>query len=100
MARKQPTPISLKKPSRKKAAAPVKAFNKDAPEHREPARLVQQVVNKTVKDKALEARVAVLEGAGAPEVIVNLPVRPRIEEITIKYDPFGQPISLVPSYGE
>ena len=100
MARKKPTPISLKKPSRKKATAPVKPFNMDAPEHREPARIVKQVVKQVVKDKALEARVATLEGAGAPDVIVNLPVRPRIQEIAIKYDQFGQPISLVPSYGE
>lgn len=98
MSRDKPAPISLKKPSRKKASKPVAPFNMDAPEHREPARIVKKIV----KDKALEARVARLEGAEIvqPIVQIELPVRPRIAEIAIKYDPFGQPISLVPTYGE
>lgn len=98
MARKKPAPISLKKPQRKKAApvvAPVREFNKDAPEHAEP-----RIIKKIVKDKALEARVALLEGAGKPDIIVNLPVRPRIESIAIEYDSLGHPKVLVPAYSE
>lgn len=99
MARTKPAPISLKKPRPKKAAAkPVQAFNMDAPEHK--AKIVNKTVTKIVKDKALEARVAMLEGAEAPNVVVNLPPRPRIQAIAIKYDTFGQPMSLVPTYGE
>lgn len=99
MARNKPAPISLKKPRPKKAATkPVEPFNMDAPEHKEP-RIVQRIV----KDKALERRVAQLEGAEPPEIIVNVEApapRPRITEIAIKYDNFGAPIRLIPAYGE
>ena len=102
MSRDAPKPISMKKPSRKKAAPALAVqshpINEDAPAPK--ARLVQKTVTKIVKDKALEARVAMLEGVTAPDIIVNLPERPRIQEIAIKYDNFGQPVSLVPTYGE
>jgi len=96
--RKAPAPISLKKPRQKKkaAAAPVAAFNADAPEHK------TTIVKKIVRDKALEARVAVLEGAGEKEITVRveIPKRPRISQIAIKYDTFGMPVNLIPQYSE
>jgi hypothetical protein len=97
MGRDAPLPISLKKPQRKKKVSlsdtPVQPFNMDAPEHK------TRIVKRIVKDKALEARVTRLEGADAPEIIVNLPDRPRIERISIEYDSLGHPKALVPSYG-
>jgi ABC-type glycerol-3-phosphate transport system substrate-binding protein len=83
------------RPKKKEAAAPVKAFNKDAPEHKETV-----IVQKIVKDEALEKRVAMLEGVKAPDVIVNIPPRARISQVAIKYDNFGQPVNLIPQYTE
>lgn len=104
MPRREPKPISMKKPRHKKAAVVVpdttiEPFNMDAPEHRDKPALI---IQKTVKDKALERRVTVLEGASDKEVVVKLemPLRPRISMISIKYDEFGNPKTLVPSYGE
>lgn len=99
--REKPASISLKKPRRKKKILlppePVKEFNKDAPEHK--SRIIRQVV----KDKALEARVTLLEKAGDKEIVVTLPdpaPRARIERIAIEYDGLGHPKALVPTYGE
>lgn len=88
-----------KTPPKKKAASPgkpVAPFNKDAPEHKD--RIVQRIV----KDKALEARVTRLEGAEIvqPIVKVEVPPRPRITRVKIKYDPFGAPEELIPTYSE
>ena len=99
MAREKPAPISLKKPRQVPPATdrPVAAFNKDTPEHKEQRRLI---VNKTVKDKALEQRVATLESDTGREIIVkvDLPVRPRIRSIAVQYDNFGAPKNLIPTY--
>ena len=107
MARKEPTPISLKKtrqklklPTNPNPEGPIEPFNMDAPEHKEPT---TRIVKKVVKDKALEARVTRLEGTSdrKVEVTVELPSRPRIERISIEYDPvFGHPKALIPTYGE
>ena len=100
MEKPKPISTSLSKRPKKKVARPTKKvaavapFNKDAPEHT--GRIVKQVV----KDKALEARVTALEGAKAPVVVVNIPARPRISQIAIRYDNFGMPINLIPQYSE
>ena len=102
MARREPKPISMKKSRAKKSAPvpdePLEPFNKDAPEHQP-----KMIVQKVIKDKVLAKRVSVLEQAGGREIVVKveLPVRPRIERISIEYDPtFGHPKALIPRYGE
>lgn len=95
MVLKKPAPISMsvaKKPPPKKVAPEPKAPA--------PALAPERIVKQVVKDKALEARVTRLEAAAPPEVIVNIPTRPRITKISISYDPFGAPTALIPSYSE
>lgn len=35
-----------------------------------------------------------------PKVVVNMPNRPRIAKVTVKYDNFGYPSELIPHYSE
>lgn len=101
---KEPKPISTslsKRPPKKKVASPKKVvapFNMDAPEHKPTGRIIKQIV----RDKALEARVTVLEGAEivSPIVNVELPPRARITSVAIQYDSMGHPKLLVPAYSE
>ena len=104
MARKKPAPISLKKTRKTLSvpAEPVAPFNKDAPEHK-PKRL-KTIRNKRLEStiesvKELKAQVSELSGR-SQEVVVKMPVRPRIERIAIEYDSLGHPKALVPAYGE
>jgi hypothetical protein len=97
MASKEPTPISLSR--RVKAVEPL---NMDASEHVEPE-ATPLIVQRVVKDKALESRVARLEAAGEKEIIVNIEApapRPRITSVAIQYDSMGHPKVLVPTYSE
>lgn len=57
-------------------------------------------VNRVVKDKVLEQRVASLEEATGKEIIVKLEPRPRITSISVEYDSMGHPKVLVPAYSE
>lgn len=106
-APQQPAPISMKKPRRKKAAvvvpdATIEPFNMDAPEHEDSplAKLNKKRLDSTVDTvKELKAAVKSL-GARQPEIVVQMPVRPRIERISIEYDDLGHPKALVPAYGE
>ena len=93
MARKPPAPISLKKKRTKPTTVASAPEPKAVPVAAEP-----KTVTKIVKDKALEARVALLEGAANKEIIVKLPERPRITNVKIKYDNFGHPEELIPTY--
>lgn len=94
---KEPKPISMsvhKKPPTKGVTPPRKEVSS-----KEPTPLV---VKKIVRDKALELRVAALEGSNDKEIIVRVeaPKRARITSVKIKYDPFGTPQELVPAYSE
>lgn len=96
---KAPAPISMsvakRKPPKKEVIPPTKVV---APQARAPERIVQRIV----RDEALERRVATLEAGTDKEIIVRVeaPKRPRITKIKIKYSVFGAPEELIPTYSE
>ena len=99
MAQKEPAPISLSKGRAEPARQFVAPFNKDTPEHKERVPASLKVVNRVVKDPALEARVALLEGEGREVTVqIQTPPRPRIRSIAVKYDTFGAVERLIPIY--
>lgn len=105
---KKPEPISksiARKP--KKAAPPVpevapEAFNAISPiTAKQIARAERAIDNLRTEVKELRARPPKVQvNSPDPKVEVNLPPRPRIAKVTIKYDPFGMPQELVPIYQE
>ena len=92
--KKKPAPISMslhKKPApKKKAPAAVS----------EPINVPLVVAPTTVPDSDLVHRVAALESVGGKEIVVTMPVRPRIASVKIEYDNLGHPSHLIPAYTE
>jgi hypothetical protein len=104
---KKPTPISRKISKKPKEKAPVpevapQAFNDVSPiTAKQIARAERAIDNLRTEVKDLRARPPkVSVTTPDPKVEVNLPPRPRIAKVKIKYDPFGMPQELVPVYQE
>ena len=108
MATKKPAPISRKLSKKPAPKAPVPehapaAFNDvSSITAKQMARAERAIDNVREEIKELRNRKPKIhvEAAPAPEVIVNIPARPRIAKVTVKYDNFGAPSEFIPHYSE
>jgi len=102
---KKPSKVNTSLTRKKKAPAPKQApqaFNDVSPiTAKQIARAERGIDNLRQEVKELRARKPEIKvESSAPQVKVDLPPRPRIGKVTIKYDPFGMPQELIPEYVE
>lgn len=107
--KKKPKPLKkgLANRPKKETKAPIpdeapQAFNEVSPITVKQIQRAERAIDnlrEEVKDLR-KAPPAVKVEATQPEVVVNIPERPRIGKVKIKYDPFGMPEELIPEYVE
>jgi hypothetical protein len=102
--KKKPKPISKKISKKPAAPAPKVAagINDVSPIIDAQMRRAEQAIDnlrEEVRDIRKQPK-SVQVTAPEPKVVVNMPNRPRIAKVTVKYDNFGYPSELIPQYDE